>query len=163
MKQLITFPLVALFAAAAAPAALGCVCEPPPPVAEALKEADAVFSGRLIGAEYRKGIVNRTRQVMEEWEGVKTEYGVLVLKFEAERWWKGGAAREVVLVTEQTRAADGTTSVGSCEYEFAQGERYLVYAYESEGRLQTGICTRTKKLKRAAKDLKALGKGRRPL
>lgn len=162
MKRLVAFPLAALFAAALAPAAFGCSCMPEPTVERARKEASAVFSGRYVGAEYRKGIVNELAEMMQETEGAKQGYEVLVLKFEVGRWWKGGPAREVILVSQQTRAADGTETVSMCDFHFEQGESYLVYAYGSKGGLETGSCTRTKKLKRAAKDLKALGKGQTP-
>ena len=162
MKRLVTFSLAALFITALAPAAFGCVCAPAPPVAEALSEAAAVFSGKFVGAEYRKGIISGVRRVMEQTIGEKQEYEVLVLKFEAEQWWKGKPVKEVVLATEQTRGADGSEIVGDCGFGFAEGERYLVYAYAEEEGLQTGSCTRTKRLAKARKDLKALGKGERP-
>lgn len=162
MKRLVAFSLAALFAALCAPAAFACSCMPASPVAKARREAAAVFSGRFVGAEYRKGIVNELAETIQEAEGVRQEYEVLVLRFEVEEWWKGGPAREVVIVTNGTRAADGTETVSMCDFQFEEGESYLVYAYESKSGLQTGYCTRTKNLKRAARDLKALGRGQPP-
>lgn len=43
---------------------------------------------------------------------------------------------------------------GDCGFGFRQAQQYLVYAYEFEGRLTTGICTRTKDISAAAVDLK---------
>jgi len=45
---------------------------------------------------------------------------------------------------------------GDCGYEFKVGEQYVVYAYRASGdsRLQTGICSRTKRAADAAEDLR---------
>ncbi len=69
---------------------------------------------------------------------------------------------EVILVTNLTRDPDGTEHILDCEYPFKVGERYLVYAYGDENELGTSTCTRTRKLKKAKEDLKALGEGRNP-
>ncbi len=43
---------------------------------------------------------------------------------------------------------------GDCGYDFHTGEGYVVYAYKnSQGHLETGICSRTRPLKDAAEDL----------
>ena len=43
---------------------------------------------------------------------------------------------------------------GDCGYSFKTGVDYIVYAYKnSEGRLETGICSRTRPLTQAAEDL----------
>jgi hypothetical protein len=43
---------------------------------------------------------------------------------------------------------------GDCGYEFQVGADYVVYGYKNaEGRLETGICTRTRTLAQAAEDL----------
>lgn len=98
----------------------------------------------------------------EEATGKKVDYEVLVLRFHAERWWKGDPLREVILVTEQTRTPDGSESISNCDYPFEVGERYLVYAYGAENELGTSACTRTRKLKKAKEDFKVLGEGRKP-
>jgi hypothetical protein len=139
-----------------------CLCDGTPTVAEELKEATAIFSGKYVGGEYRKGIVNQFREMQGEVDGKKVEYEVLVLKFQVQRWWKRNLSNEVILVTDQTRASDGTTSVGDCGLGFEKGEPYLIYAYGKENELGTDACTRTKKLKRAKEDLKQLGKGNSP-
>ncbi|MCA1626256.1 MAG: hypothetical protein LC778_21180, partial [Acidobacteria bacterium] len=79
--------------------AFACLCSGTPTVAEELKGATAIFSGKYISAEYRKGIVNEFRRVQEEIDGKKVEYEVLVLKFQVEKWWKGNLSNEVILVT----------------------------------------------------------------
>jgi hypothetical protein len=42
---------------------------------------------------------------------------------------------------------------GDCGFGFVQTQQYLVYAYEHEGKLSTGICSRTRPIARAAEDL----------
>ncbi len=140
-----------------------CLCDRTPSVAEELKGATAIFSGKYVSGEYRKGIVNEFRRMEEEIDGKKIEYEVLVLRFQVEKWWKGNLSNEVILVTDQTRASDGTTSVGDCGLGFEKGQRYLIYAYGKENELGTDACTRTKKLKRAKADLKQLGEGNDPI
>lgn len=53
---------------------------------------------------------------------------------------------------------DVTTGMGGgdCGFEFVPAEQYLVYAYENEGRLSTGICSRTRSISKAAEDLNYL-------
>ncbi len=142
--------------------AFACLCDGVPTVAEELKGATAIFSGKYVSAEYKKGIVNELRKMQEEMDGKKIEYEVLVLRFQVEKWWKGDLSNEVILVTDQTRASDGTTSVGGCGLGFEKGKRYLIYAYGNEKELGTNACTRTKSLKKAKNDLKQLGKGKQP-
>jgi hypothetical protein len=43
---------------------------------------------------------------------------------------------------------------GDCGYSFQSGTDYVIYAYKnSEGRLETGICSRTRALTQAAQDI----------
>jgi hypothetical protein len=144
------------------PAAFGCVCEPPASVTEELNAARAVFAGKLVAAEYRKGLVDETRRMMEEMDGRRVEYEVLVLRFQVERWWKGEPVAEVLVRTNQTRDAEGATTVSDCDYPFKAGERYLVYAHGAENELSASACSRTATLQKAGKDLKTLGAGRAP-
>ena len=64
-------------------------------------------------------------------------------------------------VTEAFRGVDGKAVVldtgasgASCGYDFEPGQDYLVYAHRSpDGRLSTGICSRTRPISEAAEDL----------
>jgi hypothetical protein len=48
---------------------------------------------------------------------------------------------------------------GDCGYRFQVGIEYVIYAYKnSAGRLETGICTRTRTLAEAAEDVKYIRK-----
>jgi len=46
---------------------------------------------------------------------------------------------------------------GDCGFPFEKGEEYLVYAHKYEGKLSTGICSRTRHLTNAGDDIGELG------
>ncbi|MGB7068567.1 MAG: hypothetical protein WBD22_03675 [Pyrinomonadaceae bacterium] len=125
----------------------------------ATEHSTAVFAGKVIGFEYRKGIPTESRRKVE---GRQIEYETLVVKFRVERWWKDEGS-EVFLITSYTKNSDGTTTISSCDYEFNEGDTYLVYAYGKKGELRTSFCTRTKLLKKADEDLRILGEGKGPV
>jgi hypothetical protein len=125
----------------------------------AAKQSTAVFAGKVVGFEYRKGIPNEYMKLREEISGKRIDYKTLIVKFQVESSWKGELASEIFLVTDQTKNSDGTTTSSSCDYVFKEGEIYLVYANGKENELRTHACTRTRPLKKAEEDLKFLGKG----
>jgi hypothetical protein len=51
--------------------AFACLCDGTPTVVEELNGATAIFSGKYVGGEYRKGIVNEFRRMEEEIDGKK--------------------------------------------------------------------------------------------
>ena len=110
---------------------LACSCLPPPPPLEALEQSTAVFVGRVV--EIRAADEMR-----------------LEVLFEVERSWKGVSGRRILVWTPSNEAACGMT--------FMWGERYLVYARDSEG-LSVYLCSRTAPLEHAGTDLEALGTG----
>lgn len=95
-----------------------------------LDKAKAVFSGRVVKVE--------------------GEASGLTTTIEVEQWWKGGRQKKIVLVAERN----------SCEFHFTLGEKYLVFAYTENGKLQTGSCSGNTPLNKAAPQLKALEKGK---
>jgi len=136
-----------------------CVCAGTQTVKQAFHESTAVFSGRVIAAEYRGGIKNEFAEMDAEYLGKKREYEVLVYTFEVIRWYKGGSysTREVTIVTNDIRYLDDKTeSVSDCDLAFNRSESYLIYAYGDKGELAAGLCSRTKRLARAKNDLIAL-------
>jgi hypothetical protein len=140
-----------------------CLCDTST-FSEAYKEAPAVFRGKFIGEEYRKGIVNESIEMTFPMGEQRREYEILVYKFQVDEWWKGGLQKEIILVTDRARFSDGGTSVSDCDSGFTKGRRYLIYAYYDEkNNLQTGACTRTARLSRAKNDLRLLGKGKKPI
>ena len=120
-----------------------------------------VFAGKVIGFEYRKGIPNEFLERRKK-EDKQFDYETLVVKFQVERWWKGEATTELFLVTDRTKNSDGSTSGSSCDYDFKEGESYLIYAYGKENELRTNPCTRTRPLNKT-EDLKILGEGKEPI
>ncbi|MDQ3634295.1 MAG: hypothetical protein M3405_07260 [Acidobacteriota bacterium] len=140
-----------------------CVCPISPDVTledlvkYSVKNSSAVFTGKVIGFEYRKGIPN------EFMESKKVEYKTKIVKFQVEQWWKGELTQEIFLVTDETINADGTASTSSCNYNFNEGESYLVYAYGKEKELRVSPCARTQILSKAERDLEILGEGKKPI
>lgn len=110
-----------------------CSCKSPPPPLEAMEKAAAVFAGKVTALEADE----KDHQVRAT--------------FEVSRVWKKQAGKTIVVITNENGA--------SCGYTFHEGETYLVYAYEREGKLYTSICARTKVLAHAKDDLDALGDG----
>lgn len=57
------------------------------------------------------------------------------VEFDVSRSWKGSVGAEITVATAQDSAA--------CGFNFEEGQEYLVYAYESEGTMETGLCSGT--------------------
>lgn len=116
--------------------ALACSCVQPPAPEEALSQASAVFSGKVIA----KDIDN----ALGGFEQIATTLQV-------DQAWKGVEQAHVVLHTASNSAA--------CGVNLEIGSEYLVYATENEGQLHTSLCSRTAPLENAQEDLDALGAG----
>lgn len=119
-----------------------CSCTPPPPASESLRQAGAVFSGRVLQ-------VRRVKSAGDEQGGL---FQVEVV-FAVDTSWKGARQRVISVFTASQSAA--------CGYNFTRGRTYLVYAADSQGKLSTTICSRTKRLRDAREDLRELGAGKR--
>jgi hypothetical protein len=79
----------------------------------------------------------------------------VVVKFRAEKSWKGNVSRRINISTGENSAL--------CGFNFEVGKSYLIYAQGTNATdLQTNICTRTAGLTNAKADLKVLGRGRIP-
>jgi hypothetical protein len=130
--------MIACWVAWSAPApAWACKCAPPPPVADALKEAAAVFEARVTKLTPLNSIE-------------------LVVELNVVRGWKGADNEHVLLRTPKDSAA--------CGIEFSAGESYLVYAGEApqEAPLPGLValrCGRTRLMSEAEEDLAVLGVG----
>jgi hypothetical protein len=129
---------------------------------EAVNKSSMVFSGTVTGFEYRKGIPDWFMDMEAKASGKQIDYETLVVKIQVERWWKGEVPAEIVLLTSRTKNADGTMTVSSCDYNFMQGESYLIFAVGKKGEYRTSDCWRTKKLAQAEEELKLLGEGKEP-
>lgn len=114
--------------------AYACSCVMPPPAGQARDEAAALFSGTVSAVGQ-----------------AATPEGQVAVTFDVSEIWAGPVAPSLTLYTSPSSA--------SCGYEFAPGKSYLVYAFPQDGRLATGLCTRTALLDDAADDLAILGEG----
>jgi hypothetical protein len=104
----------------------------------ARNRAKAVFLGRVVGIDVD--------------EQTKTYRA----RIKVQRSWKNVGTDEVVV--------SGTTTCCVCEYIFHVGESYLVYASEydrAKNEYGTSICTRSRPLADAGKDLQVLGEGKK--
>ncbi len=120
--------------------ACSCLQEKPP--CDAFGAADAVFSGVVV--EFSKQFDGHEIEV--DGRKMKIPYAV-VARLLIDKAYKGVSGTEV----EITTGAGG----GDCGYAFQTGRHYLVYAYrvEQNGKLGTGICSRTRPLEAAKEDL----------
>lgn len=158
-RSLLLLPTLVLVAA---PSAFACLCGGTT-VEKSFKEATAIFTGKFLRSEYRKGIKNQFREMHFEYSEKRVDYEVLSYVFEADRWWKGTPTRAVVLYTDHTRDPDGSEHISDCDVGFEAGRKYLIYAYGEGDEFGTGACTLTKRISRAAKDINTLNKLARPV
>ncbi|EJV61187.1 cobalt transporter CbiN [Bacillus mycoides] len=92
------------------------------------KKTDVVFEGKVLEVQEKDG------------GGIKT-------LFEVKKIWKGTSSSQIIIYT----------SVSSCGFPFAEGGEYLVFSsYRGEGKLETSICSGTKRLDEAEAKKKAL-------
>ena len=136
MKNILLMVIALLFLDSAI---FGCTCLPSENAKEELERAAVVFTGKIIE-------VKRHPQARDLFAGVEAV-------IEADKAWKGVEKRTVSVFTSSESSA--------CGYSFQKGEVYLVYASQNtEGRFITSICSRTRRMKEAGSDLKALGEGK---
>ena len=142
-ERLSTFSLLALSVLAwlwSAPA-LACECAALSP-ADAYKQADAVFEGRVL--ELRSSPPGAWGQAAQR--------SVLL---QVVRAWKGIHAEQV----EITMAAQDA----ACSHDLAASQSYFVYAVEQAGHLSVGSCGRTRPMAEADEDVHVLGMGVTPV
>jgi hypothetical protein len=138
MKGFCVIPLLLLFSGAV----MACDCIPTPSVAQALEGADVVFAGKAVSVRGHRA------------------------SFRVERVWKGSLPANVVSFMHEIfiERRGGKRRVivreSSCDFDFTEGESYLVYA--KGRRLKPIWCSRTTPLKWAKTDLEELGKGYPP-
>lgn len=133
---------VALFTIKA-PVAHACSCAMPPTVEKELERKSAIFKGKV------------TQITVPETGELISTADLVAITFQVDQVWKGALAEETTIYT----ARDSV----SCGYEgFQENKEYVVFAYESENKLQTGVCELTKPASSAGEELDALGKGYAP-
>jgi hypothetical protein len=114
------------------PETRACSCLPPPAPANEFALVNAVFMGKVVSFEL-----------------TGDAFSPRLAKFSVTKIWKGERSAVSEILTANNSAA--------CGYDFLVGETYVVYAYKfSDGKLHTYLCTRTKRTRDAADDLKFL-------
>jgi hypothetical protein len=113
--------------------ALACSCLEQAPC-QAYGEASAVFVGTVLDSR-----ITTTTQG-------KYERSRRAVRFSVDTPFRGVTGSQVELTTGM--------GGGDCGFGFVPTEQYLVYAYEHEGKLSTGICSRTRSMSRAEEDLR---------
>ncbi|MGW5955405.1 cobalamin biosynthesis protein CbiN [Bacillus mycoides] len=89
---------------------------------DAFQKNDVVFEGKVL-------------EVQEKGEG-----GIKTL-FEVKKIWKGTSSSQIIIYT---------SSSSSCAFRFAEGGEYLVFSsYRGAGKLETSMCSGTKRLDEA--------------
>ncbi|MBB3111199.1 hypothetical protein FHS18_003267 [Paenibacillus phyllosphaerae] len=124
--------------------AFACSCAELPNVEEQLKYKTAIFTGKV------KSITLPT-------EGpLYSSADPVKVVFDVDTVWKGDLGEETVVYTAQSSA--------SCGYEgFVENQSYIVFAYDSDSQLETGLCEGTGPVSAVGDpDLEALGKGYPP-
>ena len=109
---------------------MACSCGENPPPPEALAQATAVFSGRVVAGSYDKSVYTASVRILGVWKGSVSE------------------PIEELLTHPQCCL---------CGLVLEKGQDYLIYAYENDGHLWVSTCSRTVLLDQAAADLSALG------
>lgn len=138
MRHLIVFVGVLGLFAIFGPGVNACTCARRATPCESYGAAAAVFVGTV------KGVRTEDRSSKNE-----INWGPLAFKFAVEHSYLGVDGTEVEVFTGR--------GGGDCGVSFRTGERYLVYAYGSENKLSTSICSRTTHYVRATEDLAFLG------
>lgn len=116
--------------------AFACDCYIPQDALEGLEASDAVFTGRVI--DIKKTTINGSAHdavymaVDEIWKGIKESHIVVY------------------------------TSWSSCQFEFTDGEQYLLYSYQHGDKHFVMNCGRSTTIANGAEDIKLLGAGSTP-
>ncbi len=133
-----------------------CSCNPARPPDVAFDHSDAVFAATAIDVP---GYPDNTsiyiyRKLAEIDNFLGTEFTARdwgrTAAFKVDASWKGVETTRTVVRTGY--------GGGDCGFPFVEGNRYLIYAYLSDGELSASICSRTTKLHHAHKDLSELAK-----
>ena len=123
-----------------------CSCLEPGSPTEELEEVDAVFAGRVVSI-----------QTADNPNAPVSYFDKTTFVFEVSAAWKGTVHEKMYI--------HRSPFVYACEFDFIEGEEYIVYAYENpnvEGGYSAYNCSRTALLGLARRDLDVLGEGHAP-
>lgn len=118
-----------------------CSCAANSDISSAFKDAAAVFRATMIDSD-------------DNWM-VNPPFLARKVEFEVHEVWKGEVPQLVSVYTG--------SGGGDCGYGFQDKGEHLIYAYDAEAGLATGICHRTVRIEDAAEDLRVLGVGQPPI
>jgi len=113
-----------------------CNCDIPKDAIEGMAHSDAVFTGEVkrIKTAYVNGEANNA------------------VFIHVDEIWKGINETQVIVYT----------GWNSCQFEFKEGEQYLLYAYKYEDKYHVISCGRSATILNGAEDIKLLGPGDKP-
>lgn len=117
-----------------------CSCQPPGAPSEELVNATAVFMGEAVS-------VREFPRIFGTWGSSDPT----TVRFKVKTVWKGADF--------QTRYITTARSGASCGYTFAEGTEYVVYSHNG---FNVSLCSRTRPLSEATRDLADLGQGTIP-
>src|SRR5262245_51732739 len=137
--------------------AFACSCIGSAPPCQQVWNVSAVFAGTVVAIDQPdllprlppgEGVPSNRSVARRQNPSQPTEFPKKVVRFAIKEAWNGVSAGEKEIEVETGLGG------GDCGYGFERGEDYLVYAYRSpQGRLTTGICSRTRRLSAAEEDL----------
>ena len=110
-----------------------------PDIDRQIETSSAIFTGRVIDADRLNA-------------APLSQPDLVRVVFSLERAYKGDLSGTATVYTAANAAA--------CGVNFLVGERYLVFAYESEGTLRTGLCNMTQPVEGASDVLRQLSQRR---
>jgi hypothetical protein len=124
---LIAIPLLLLLRGEA----YACKCGPPS-VKWSFEKVPVIFSGEVVKLDLYRATLK------------------------VEKAWKGALTEEIVLLTGKRRDSSGHIVTNSCDFRYALGEKYLVYASRAGKELKASVCSRSRRLESAVDDIKVL-------
>ena len=110
-----------------------------------------VVSDDASAEEITADITKKFNNATAVFVGEVVELNVLKVKFKLDKLWKGEAIDEITML-----AIENAQVFSSCDYKFALGEKYLVYAYGPVEELKTHACSRTRPARYAERDMREL-------
>ena len=119
-----------------------------------------------VGSAEPKSDAQITREVKDElgkavgvFTGRVVERDELTVTFEVDAVWKGEIGPTHIMSTGAVASPDGTISMTSCDFSFARGRSYLVFAFgKSLVEAKATSCTRTSEMRYALETLPVLDK-----
>ncbi len=112
-----------------------CTCRPIPNVKASYKAHDIIIAAKVI--EIMEPKTDTIISNDGETSYVQNMFG-RTIKLELISIYKGKRLSKYVIISPEE---------SNCEYHFKKDGEYLIYAWSSDGRIKTNICTRTSPLK----------------